>query len=121
MGPDLPSQFSDAATTTGKWGAFALFLAGLARVLISAARRLGATDGLIDAQGKYREDLHKDMDALRVRLAEAEAARERAQVETIEWRKRVVELEAEVERLKEQIGRLMGAWDPERTLPPGLR
>lgn len=118
--PD-PQQTADVVATVGKGSAAAMGLFAAARVLVSLAKRLGLSEDLAAAEAKYRETLQAEMTALRARITEAEDSLRRADLESIAWQQRYAALESERDALRKELESKEPAWDPERTLPPGLR
>lgn len=118
--PD-PQTF-DTAANVGKiaaaFGALAATAFGVVRGLARWSKSLGISGELAETAAKY---LQNEIESLRKRLAETEDALHRAELESIAWTQRYIALESEVHLLRKEIEALRGAWNPDDTLPPGLR
>lgn len=95
-----PQQAADVVATVGKGSAAAMGLFAAARVLVSLAKKLGLSEDLAAAEARYRQELQSELVSLRARLAEAEEALRRADLESIAWQQRYAALEAERDALK---------------------
>jgi len=117
--PD-PQLGSDSVTTLGKAGGVIALLFGLVRVFVYGWKKIGNIEMLSQADTQRVLGLYAEIDTLSKHLETSEDATRRAQDEAILYKRRLVETSSELAVVKAELDRCREAWDPDRTLPPGL-
>ena len=121
--PD-PQSATGTAVEVGTWAAGFVAAAGALvlgmKRLGSAVKQITASDTFVEDQTKFRQALHEEMDSLRARVSALEEELRKSREEVLIYKRHLLDAQGANERLRADIEALRGAWDPDRTLPPGL-
>lgn len=89
----IASRAGDVVAVGSKAGGIAMLALVLVRAGVWLMRRFGSDEAFVASIEKYRNALQKDMDDLRVRLAQSEEARRKIEAENLELKMQVMRLE----------------------------